>query len=57
VADVLRSVPDDPDRILSKLKLANRLGEGTFDAPLQRCQRWLDHAHKALEAAVAAAYG
>ncbi|MFO7641901.1 MAG: DNA methyltransferase, partial [Candidatus Competibacteraceae bacterium] len=50
-------VPDYPDRIIPKSQYAAELKKRTLTHLYNQRPTWLDHAHRALDVAVAAAYG
>jgi hypothetical protein len=46
-----------PDRIVAKPGCEDKLKQRTLTKLYNECPAWLDHAHEALDKAVAAAYG
>ena len=50
-------VPGDPDRLMPKPEHAAELKKRTLTNLYNQRPAWLDHAHRALDETVAAAYG
>lgn len=57
VERVPEMVPDYPDRIIPKPEYVAELKKRTLTHLYNQRPTWLDHAHRALDVAVAAAYG